>query len=101
MIDPLEHVIEAFGAYEGGEWIDLAPDAVFKAGEGGCGPLGMRVPDSSADGVFTDVGSDADSPTFVEYLRNTFKWGGFPGWAGQKERPQAIIDRLTEGLLRL
>jgi hypothetical protein len=85
---------------EGEMWVWLSADAVTKAGEGGSGPTGMCVPNACADGVFTDVGSGEGS-TFVEYLRNTFKWGGFPGWERRKERPQATIDRLAEGLLPL
>jgi hypothetical protein len=102
MIDPLKVVIEVFEqiGLEGEMWVWLAADDVIKAGEAGCGPTGMRVPNACADGVFTDVGA-SEGLTFVEYLRNAFKWGGFPGWEGKKERPQAIVDRLAEGLLPL
>lgn len=102
MIEPLQMVTQTFEqvGFTGDMWVYLAPDEVLKAGEGGCGPYSMRVPSASADGIFGMQG-DSQGPTFVEYLRNAFKWGGFPGWESRKERPQAILDRLAEGLLPL
>lgn len=37
--------------------------------------------------------------TFVDYLRNCFRWGGFPGWAQMEARPEPDLSFLTEGLL--
>ena len=37
----------------------------------------------------------------VNYLRRTFEWGGFPGWARDTNPPRDLIAKLTEGLLSL
>jgi len=100
MIDPLKQVCQQFQEeeFEGSAaYVSLAPDDVTKAGSGGCGPYGMRVPNACADGVFSVVGF-RKGPTFVNYLRNAFKWGGFPGWEGKRGCPQKIISQLAEGL---
>lgn len=36
--------------------------------------------------------------TFVRYLRECFRWGGFPGWARIEARPDDDLAYLTEGL---
>ena len=102
MIEPLKSVIRQLGEEEseGQAYIYLAPDDVTKAGCGGAGPYGMRVPDASADGVFGVVGS-RKGPSFVNYLRGAFKWAGFPGWEGRKGCPSKIISQLADGLLPL
>ena len=100
MIEPLKSVIRQFGEeeFEGTGYIYLAPGDVTKAGAGGCGPYSMRVPNLCADGVFAVAGFH-QGPSFIDYLRNTFKWGGFPGWEGRKGCPKKIISQLADGLL--
>jgi hypothetical protein len=102
IIEPLKSVIRQFSLeeFEGRAYVYLAPDDVTKGGSAGCGPYGMRVPDASADGVFAVVGS-RKGPSFINYLRNAFKWGGFPGWEGKRGCPTKIISQLTDGLLPL
>jgi hypothetical protein len=39
--------------------------------------------------------------TFVNYLRITFRWGGFPGWERDSNPPHEAIARLTEGLISI
>jgi len=82
---------------EGEMRLELAPDAIFKAGEGGGGPYDMIVPNACADGIF----GDCNERTFVNYLRNAFHWGGFPGWEDSKTPPLREIAALREGLLPL
>jgi len=38
---------------------------------------------------------------FVQYLRRSFEWGGFPGFANVPEelRPTEMLNYLREGLL--
>lgn len=36
---------------------------------------------------------------FVDYLRNCFRWGGFPGWEHLPQRPEEDLAFITEGLL--
>jgi len=57
-------------------------------------------PFAGADGYF--LHKDANiAPTFIEYLRRSFEWGGFPGFANVPEelRPTEMLDYLREGLL--
>jgi hypothetical protein len=54
------------------------------------------MPDGSADAVLV---GDPEGKTFVEYLRWSFQWGGFPGWEKQKDRPEKELALLREGLL--
>jgi hypothetical protein len=76
--------------------LPLAPDRVFKAGGGGCGPYEMVIPNLCADGIF----EDGNKRTFVNYLRNVFECGGFPGWKHKKQTHE-IVAKLTGGLLPL
>jgi len=56
----------------------------------------MVIPNLCADGIF----EDGNKRTFVNYLRNAFAFGGFPGWR-RKKQAREIVARLTEGLLPL
>jgi hypothetical protein len=100
MIEPLRSVTRQFGEeeFEGNGYVYLAPDDVTKAGAGGCGPYSMRVPNRCADGIFAVAGL-RKGPSFINYLRNTFRWGGFPGWEGTKVCPKKTIAQLANGLL--
>ena len=83
-----------------GETIELAlsPDDLTKSNISGGGPYAMTVPDPAADALFLN---ESRNTTFVEYLRRSFAWGGFPGWESSEARPQKEIDFLCEGLLPL
>ena len=74
--------------------IDVAPDDCHKAGMSGGGPYHVLVPNAGADAELVD----SRYGTFVGYLRESLRWGGFPGLAEVRERP-AELARLTEGLL--
>jgi hypothetical protein len=102
MIEPLKLVIRQFREeeFERQAHVYLAPDDVTKGGAGGAGPYGMRVPEASADGVFAVVGS-RKGPSFINYLRGAFKWGGFPGWEGKRGCPTKLISELAHGLIPL
>jgi len=56
----------------------------------------IAVPDPAADAPVRLGGREV---LFVDYLRHAFRWGGFPGWAGQPNPPEAELKVLTEGLL--
>lgn len=56
----------------------------------------IAVPDPAADGP---VQLDGREMLFVDYLRRSFGWGGFPGWEGQPEAPEAELEFLSDGLL--
>jgi hypothetical protein len=51
----------------------LAVDDVFKAGAGGGDAYWITIPNPCADAIF----EDCRGRTFVNYLRNAFKWAGF------------------------
>ena len=94
----LEMVEEQYDGHEEGEIrLNLAPDETFKSGEAGGGAYWMSIPNKCADGIF----QDDNNRTFVNYIRNAFAWGGFPGWDGEKSPPREAILKLTEGLIPL
>jgi hypothetical protein len=77
--------------------IEIAPDALHKANVSGGEPYAVAFPDPSADAPV--LGLDAPyARTFVGYLRECFRWGGFPGLATEADPPRAELGRLTEGL---
>jgi hypothetical protein len=56
----------------------------------------IAVPDGSAD---APLKGEPHQTSFVDYLRIAFRWGGFPGWEKQPERPEKELAILKEGLL--
>jgi len=56
----------------------------------------IQLPDAAADAVLV---GEPQGRTFVEYLRWSFKWGGFPGWEKEKSRPEKELAFLRDGLL--
>ena len=57
------------------------------------------LPDAAADCLLRDTGRG--ELTFVEYLRLSFEWAGFPGLRDCRDRDEEILASLTEGLLPL
>ncbi|MEO1482293.1 MAG: hypothetical protein AAFU77_09330 [Myxococcota bacterium] len=58
--------------------IEFAPDYLHKSDTSGGLPYGIVVPDASVDA--TIVYRDGMYLSFVEYLREVFRMGGFPGF---------------------
>jgi hypothetical protein len=58
----------------------------------------VQLPNAAADAVLE---GEAHGITFVEYLRLSFQWGGFPGWEKYEDRPEKELAFLREGLLPL
>jgi hypothetical protein len=54
----------------------------------------MMLPEAAADAALEGAAQDR---TFVQYLRVSFRHGGFPGWEGRPDQP-AELKPLTEGL---
>jgi hypothetical protein len=73
----------------------IAPDPVHKTGHSGGQPYCIQFPDPAIDAVFR---GDEDYGTFVEYLRECFRWGGFPGLRTSDTPPREELDFLTKGL---
>ncbi|MDF1503438.1 hypothetical protein [Roseisolibacter sp. H3M3-2] len=74
--------------------LDIAPDACHKANTSGGGPYQIAFPDPGADAPVLELGA----PSFVAYLRDCFRWGGFPGLAELPDPPREELRVLTEGL---
>ncbi|HET7459137.1 MAG TPA: hypothetical protein VFJ74_15920 [Gemmatimonadaceae bacterium] len=80
--------------------IEIAPDALHKANVSGGDPYAVAFPDPAADAPV--LGLDAPyARTVVGYLRECFRWGGFPGLATEPDQPDTELARLTEGLLAI
>jgi hypothetical protein len=58
----------------------------------------IDLPNGAAD---APLRGESHNTTFVNYLRIAFKWGGFPGWEHQANRPELELKKLTEGLLEI
>lgn len=88
--------------------IPLGPDMHTKYEYSGGGPIGVRAPESSADGLFETV---CFQGAFVDYLRLCCRYGGLPGlhdlprWRREHEVPVQVeqierdVRHLTHGLL--
>ena len=74
----------------------LSPDDLHKANISGDAYY-IALPDARADFQFDDW----HKTTFVNYLRITFAWGGFPGWERYNNPPRKELAELSESLLPL
>jgi hypothetical protein len=76
----------------------LAPGERMKyldnGGTGGAHIMTIPLPTAVMDTPCV-IGSDQ---IFVTYLRECFRWGGFPGWARIETRPDEDLAYLTQGL---
>jgi hypothetical protein len=93
-LDPLYVEGPSYLPYAAAEWRDridvgdtpkggpfrlgLAPDNYHKDNYSGGSPYGVTVPELCADPLF---GGDDFQMRFTNYLRLSFRWGGFPGLA--------------------
>jgi len=94
---PLEELLAQADGDEGGELqIVLAPDDLHKANVSGDAYY-ITLPNAHADFTFDDW----HHTSFVNYLRITFQWGGFPGWERSRNAPREELKELSEGLLPL
>lgn len=84
--------------------IEVAPDAIFKAGESGSDALSIRIPNLAFDAPLIDPTSYWTGTFFVPHLQACFEWGGFPGL---RDYPEAVATAkaelvfLKQGLLPL
>jgi len=79
-----------------GYYASIAPDIHHKANFSGSGGYDIRLPDPAADAPLLNEEHDT---TFVNYLRLSFQWGGFPGLEDESERDDKLLQTLKEGLL--
>lgn len=77
--------------------LDLAPDYLHKANISGGGPYHMELPFFGADPILE---GESHRLPFVEYLRMSFRWGGFPRLESHSDRAdvQDFLKWISEGL---
>ena len=68
--------------------LELGPDDIMKFGESGDSYY-VTLPDAGADFVIRTSGSEE---TFVNYMRRSFRCGGFAGWDAFPNIPQELAD---------
>jgi hypothetical protein len=73
----------------------IAPDIVQKTNHSGGEPYMISFPNPAIDAPFE---AEDDKLTFIEYLRLSFRWGGFPGLRTSANPPREELAYLTEGL---
>ncbi len=84
--------VAEYGQKEIGSFLlPFAPDAYHKANVSGGGPYGIYLPDGSVDATCRINGRDI---SFVEYLRECFASGGFPGAPSLPQIPSLRHDLL-------
>jgi hypothetical protein len=85
----------ASGGGEAGRALDVSPDIYHKAGQSGGAPYTVRLPDDRVDTPLHNVRILLPLPdealvatievetgeTFMEYIRRSMHWAGFPGFA--------------------
>ena len=77
--------------------LEFAPDRYFKDFCGGSStPYGFMLPQASADAMMP---TSSGWTTFVEYIRVSLAWGGFPGMSEWPKVPRDDLDFLTRDLL--
>jgi hypothetical protein len=59
-------------------------------------PYEMEVPNAGVDAPLL---FERHETTFVDYLRVSLRWAGFPGWERQQARPERDLAALLTGLL--
>ena len=56
--------------------------------EKGAHVVALDLPDADTSRVPGEV-------RFVDYLRQVFQWGGFPGWEQYPRHPKKLVEKLT------
>lgn len=77
----------------------IAPDIFHKSGISGGDSYEIALPDARADAPLRNI--EWGEMTFVEYLRLSFEWAGFPGLQEIANRDETLLALLKEGLLPL
>jgi hypothetical protein len=90
-----EHGDHEAGSFE----ISICADDYHKANVSGGAPYRILIGRPSMDAPLLNERHDL---LFVDYLRLSFAWGGFPGFdRAEANPPTAILDRLRRGLLEI
>lgn len=76
--------------------ISLSPDHYYKYHFSGSGAYSILLPAKVFD---TSLLLERHQTTFVNYLRQCFRWGGFPGLEIENRLPENVVSFLTANLL--
>ena len=103
-VAPLDFVLDAFRAWEEDEWelgqpfqVPISPDSEVKAGGSPTtSMLSITLPAPQMDFI---IEAGVQQRTFVEYLRHSFEWAGFPGYAELPGQPPEFVRLLKERML--
>lgn len=77
--------------------VSVSPDCYQKADVSGDNYV-IYLPNAAAD---ASLEKEPHQTTFVDYLRISFAWGGFPGFSLVRDYPRGDIAALTKDLLPL
>lgn len=91
-----EAIPDSDGLYSDEFHIPIAPDDYHKENVSGGAPYEIAVPCRNADAILLN---EWHQTSFVNYLRISFQWSGFPGWERYPDRPEALLRSLAEELL--
>lgn len=78
--------------------VHIAPDLEHKSNFSGSGGYNIALPNGAFDAPLL---YEAHQTTFVNYLRISFQWAGFPGLADEPKRDNALLEQLRAVLLPL
>jgi hypothetical protein len=104
-LDPDDSVVELWDEeatedHSGARFeLHIAPDAIHKSNISGGEHMAVQLPDPAADCSL--LGSDWAGVPFVSYLREAFRWGGFPGlghafpWSDTPPHPEEAREELA------
>lgn len=90
---------QSYGDETGPFALVIAPDILHKANISGSDGYEIHLPNAAADAPL--LNTEWGSLTFVEYLRLSFAWAGFPGLQTYEQRDDALLTWLKDGLLPL
>jgi hypothetical protein len=113
LIVPVDYLMGQFPFRTPKEWeeardedgsieVDLAVDALLKYNYSGSGAYSIKAPCPAFDTTFDLIGYYESSPTFVNYLRTCFQWGGIFGLSTSFEDQEVTpeeLEFLTKDLL--
>ena len=105
VVDPSEISIDAYQEWQeyeedqGAYFVTIAPDILHKSNISGGDGYEIYLPDAAADAPLHNT--EWHDLTFVEYLRLSFQWAGFPGVQDYERRDEKLLALLREGLLPL
>ncbi|NJO01366.1 MAG: hypothetical protein HC880_06475 [Bacteroidia bacterium] len=106
VVDPIEELLSEAREWLGDEGepdftnsciVPISPDEYHKANISGA-TYNVEFPGAAIDAQLI---GERHNTTFVDYLRISFQWGGFPGLDkySQHQQPVEVIKYLTDGLL--